>query len=328
LTEHDMQTPAVADRRLRRRGARFVAAVGVALAATLATTLLTAVAADAVTVKPAVSAKPVKPVAAAPTRFGAAIWPVDGESYQSALARSDKNYGRMDVTRVFYPGLPAAWPGTAGVSGRHVVVSFKAVPKDVLAGKHDAALKKWFKTAPTNRDVDWIYFHEPENDIEAGAFTATDYRNAFRRIAGFAEQAKNPRLKATVNLMCWTYNKNSKRSWKDYYPGGDVVDVMAFDCYNTSAKSGKYVDPAKIYGAAIANARALGKPFGIAETGSLVVKGDTGAKGRAAWLDRAATYLRAQKARYVTYFDCTVGGEYRLLDRGAQAVWKKHVTAF
>jgi hypothetical protein len=323
LTEHDTQTQAAARRPLRR-GSRFVATVGVALAATMATTLLTATAADAGTVKPA-KARTKAVATAESTRFGAAIWPVDGESYQSALARSDKNYGRMDVTRVFYPGLPAAWPGTAGVSGRHVVVSFKAVPKDVLAGKHDAALKKWFKTAPTNRDVDWIYFHEPENDIEAGAFTATDYRNAFRRIAGFAKQAKNPRLKATVNLMCWTYNKNSQRSWKDYYPGGDVVDVMAFDCYNTSAKSGKYVDPAKIYGAAIANARALGKPFGIAETGSTVVTADTGAKGRAAWLDKAATYLSAQNARFVTYFDCTVGGEYRLLDKGSQTIWKKHI---
>jgi hypothetical protein len=326
LTEHNTPARAAADRRVHRRGARFVATVGVALAATMATTLLTAVHAEAGTVQPAKART--KPAATAETtRFGAAIWPVNGESYQAALARADKNYGRMDTTRVFYPGLPAAWPGTAGISGRHVVVSFKAMPKDVLAGKHDTLLRNWFKTAPTNRDVDWIYFHEPENDIEAGAFTAADYRAAFRRIAGLAKQAKNPHLRATVNLMCWTYNKNSKRSWKNYYAGSDVVDVMAFDCYNTSAKSGRYVDPATIYGAAIANARSLGKPFGIAETGSLVVKGDAGAKNRAVWLDKAASYLRGQKARYVTYFDCTVGGEYRLLDKGSQAVWKKHVTA-
>jgi hypothetical protein len=323
LTEHNTQ--AAADRR-PRRGARFVATVGVALAATMATTLLTAIQADAATVQPA-KARTNSAAAVQTTRFGAAIWPVNGESYQAALARADKNYGRMDTTRVFYGGLPAAWPGTAGISGRHVVVSFKAMPKDVLAGKHDTVLRNWFKTAPTNRDVDWIYFHEPENDIERGAFTAADYRAAFRRIAGLAKQAKNPRLKATVNLMCWTYNKNSKRSWKNYYPGSDVVDVMAYDCYNESAKVNKYAEPAAVYGLAVANARALGKPFGIAETGSVVVKGDTGAKNRAVWLDKSAAYLRAQKARYVTYFDCTVGGEFRLLDKGSQAVWKKHVTA-
>ncbi|HEY0358006.1 MAG TPA: hypothetical protein VGD11_05460 [Mycobacteriales bacterium] len=326
MTEHHTPPQAGADRRPRRRGPRFAATLGVALAATLATTLLTAVQADARAVQPA-KARTQAAVAAESTRFGAAIWPVNGESYQAALARADKTYGRLDTTRVFYGGLPAAWPGTAGISGRHVVVSFKALPRDVLAGRHDTALRTWFATAPKNRDVDWIYFHEPENDIERGVFSAADYRAAFRRIAGLADQARNPRLRATVNLMCWTYNKNSKRSWKNYYPGSDVVDVMAYDCYNESAKVNRYAAPAEVYGAAIANARALGKPFGIAETGSLVVKGDTGAKGRAAWLDAAATYLRGQKARYVTYFDCTVGGEFRLLDKGSQAVWKKHVTA-
>lgn len=307
----------------RRRGRRFVAAAGVALAATLATTA-TAQPAQATPQTKTTTAATTQ-AAAQTTRFGAAVWPVDGETYQQALARADKAYGRMDVTRVFYPGAPSAWPGNAGMSGRHVAVSFKFHPANVVAKKHDAQMLQWFKTAPRDRDVDWIYFHEPENDIEDGAFTAAQYRAAFRHLAGLAKQAKNPRLKSTLNLMCWTYNKNSKRSWQNYYPGSDVVDVMAFDCYNTSAKSGKYVDPATIYGAAIANARALKKPFAIAETGSTVVKGDTGAKGRAAWLDKAATYLSAQKARYVTYFDCTVGGEYRLLDKGSQAVWKKHV---
>jgi hypothetical protein len=321
LTEHNTQALVTADRR-PRRGGRFVAAVGVALAATMATTLVTAVQAEAGTAQPAQTRTA---AAAQTTRFGAAIWPVNGESYQAALARADKTYGRMDTTRVFYAGLPAPWPGNAGLSGRHVVVSFKAAPKDVMAGKHDALLKNWFKTAPTNRDVDWIYFHEPENDIERGAFTAAQYRSAFRHIAGLAKQAKNPRLRATVNLMCWTYVKASKRSWKNYYPGSDVVDVMAYDCYNAGANSGKYSDPATIYGPAIANARALGKPFGIAETGSKVIKGDTGAKGRAVWLDKVGTYLSAQRARYVTYFDCTVGGEFRLLDKASQAVWKKHV---
>jgi hypothetical protein len=305
----------------RRRGRRFTAVIGVALAATMATTAT----AQAQATPQAGTSAATTQAAAQTTRFGATIWPVNGESYKQALARADKTYGRLDVTRVFYSGAPAAWPGNAGVSGRPVVVSFKYQPADVVAKKYDAQLLRWFETAPRDRDVDWIYFHEPENDIQSGAFTAAQYRAAFRHIAALAKQAKNPRLRATVNLMCWTYNAKSKRDWRNYYPGSDVVDVMAYDCYNSAANtSTRYEDPATIFGAAIANARALKKPFGIAETGSKLVKGDTGAR-RAAWLDKTATYLSAQKARYVTYFDAPVGGEYRLFDKAGQAVWKKHV---
>jgi hypothetical protein len=308
----------------RRRGRRFVAAVGVALAATLATTAAAQPAqatpqAKTTTISTAAKAAPT-------TKFGATVWVHKGETYKQALARADKTYSRMDVTRVFYGGAPAAWPGTAGLSGRHVVVSFKFHPANVIAKKHDAQMLQWFKTAPRDRDIDWIYFHEPENDIERGDFTAAQFRAAFAHLSKLADQAKNPRLKANLNLMCWTYSPSSKRSWKNYYPGSAAVDVMAFDCYNSAANTTtRYDDPAKIFGPAIANARSLKKPFAIAETGSRVVVGDTGAKRRAVWLDKTATYLRAQNARYVTLFDAPVGGEYRLLDAGSQAVWRKHV---
>jgi hypothetical protein len=311
----------------RSRTARFVATVGVALAATLGSTLLTTLPAHA-TAKPVVAAKPVK-AAAAPvqtTRFGAAVWQTGKETYQAALARADKTYGRMDMTRVFYGGAPAAWPGNAGISGRPVAVSFKFAPANVIAGKHDAQMLTWFKTAPKDRDVDWIYYHEPEDNIAAKEFTAVQYRAAWRRLAGLAKQAKNPRLKSSLTLMCWTFEKASGRKFADYYPGSDVIDVMSYDCYNLGATKGRYDDPAIVFGPAVANAKALGKPFAIAEAGSLLVKGDNGTK-RAAWLEKSANYLRAQNARYVAYFDAPVGGEFRLLDQPSQVMWKKHVTA-
>ena len=65
-------------------------------------------------------------------------------------------YGGMEVVRVFYPGLPSKWPGRAGEVGGSVVVSFKANPSDVLAGRHDAYLAEWFRTAPRDRDIWWI----------------------------------------------------------------------------------------------------------------------------------------------------------------------------
>jgi hypothetical protein len=69
----------------------------------------------------------------------------------------------------------------------------------------------------------------------------------------------------------------------------------------------------------------LGKPYGIAEFGSQLVLGDSGA-GRAAWLAASAAYLDAHGAEWVTYFDSPVDGAYQLLDAPSQAAWRTAVT--
>ena len=60
--------------------------------------------------------------------FGTSIYTGDGSSFESALAAANTTYGGLDVVRVFYPGLPAPWPGKAGITGGPVIVSFKASP--------------------------------------------------------------------------------------------------------------------------------------------------------------------------------------------------------
>ncbi|MGH9297463.1 MAG: hypothetical protein ACRDZP_05745, partial [Acidimicrobiales bacterium] len=41
-----------------------------------------------------------------PTLFGASVWENKGETFQGALAREDSQFGRMDIVRIYYPGLP------------------------------------------------------------------------------------------------------------------------------------------------------------------------------------------------------------------------------
>jgi hypothetical protein len=61
------------------------------------------------------------------------------------------------------------------------VVSFKYLFQDVLAGRHDAALRSWFASMPTDRRIDWPYWHEPDDQIyKDRTFTAAQYRSAFR----------------------------------------------------------------------------------------------------------------------------------------------------
>ncbi|MGH3655531.1 MAG: hypothetical protein ACRDUA_02635, partial [Micromonosporaceae bacterium] len=126
--------------------------------------------------------------AASTMQCGAAFKPEgDGESYQDALGREDKLLGGLDVARVYYTGAPKQWPGKLDTDGRPMIVSFKYQPKEILSGTHDAHLRKWFADAPTDRDTYWVYYHEPEDNIEKGDFSAADYRAAWRHLATLAD---------------------------------------------------------------------------------------------------------------------------------------------
>lgn len=96
---------------------------------------------------------------------------------------------------------------------------------------------------PRDRDVYWVYYHEPEDNIAAGEFTAADYRAAWRRLRSLADKAGNPRLHATLVLMGWSLDPLSKRDWRDYYPGRDVIQVLGWDVYNLGWKKGRYDSP-------------------------------------------------------------------------------------
>jgi hypothetical protein len=196
----------------------------------------------------------------------------------------------------------------------------------VIAGKHDAYLANWFATAPKGRDIWWTYWHEPEDDVEDGTFTAQQWRDAYRHIAGLANAASNPRLYNTVILMCWTVNPRSGRAFTDYFPGSDVVEALAWDCYSFPSSTSPYAKPEDIYGRALATTRALGLPFGVAETGSLLVSGDPDGTKRAEWLTSVGHWLEDHDAAFACYFDSVVGGEFRLLDPASQQAWRDVVT--
>jgi hypothetical protein len=255
---------------------------------------------------------------------GASLHLNGGESFADALRRSDRTYGPLRMVRVFYPGLPPSWNGSrADVANRTVVVSFKAHPREVNAGKHDSRLTSWFASVPRNVDVYWSYYHEPENDVESGKYTPAQFASAFRRVSGLADKARNPRLRATLILMCWTLNPNSRRDFNAYYPGSAAVDVLGWDCYNSGTKNNRYTAPDQVFSRMISKSRALGKPWGLAETGSAKIRSDGSGTGRAAWIRSMSRYLNEQKPLWVAYYDYKVsGGDFRLLDTPSQNAWK------
>lgn len=271
----------------------------------------------------ATSAPPPPPVniPAGRTLCGVSFIPESGESYAQGLTREDNLFGGLEAFRVFYTGAPAAWPGNAGRSGRTVVVSFKYNPKDILSGSKDAFLKDWFKKAPRDRDVYWVYYHEPEDNIESGVFSAADYRAAWRRLAGLADAAGNSKLHATLVLMDYSLMPQSGRKWKDFYPGADVIDVLGWDVYNWNRTS--YTPATDLVTRVAAASKAEGKPWGIAEMGSPKLTNDSTGSGRAAWLTAMANESIKNKALWITYFDVNyTKADWRLRDAAAQRAWK------
>jgi hypothetical protein len=256
------------------------------------------------------------------TMFGTSLWIGDGSTTAQALSRETTTLGEPDIVRTYYSGMPAAWPGSAGVSGGPVVVSFKAAPTDVTSGRLDSKFASWFNTAPKDRPIYWSYFHEPENDVESGAFTTAAYRAAWVHLAGLADRANNPQLRSNLILMCWTLQSGSHRNWQDYYAGAAVIDTIGWDCYNQSYSKGSYVDPASMLGTAAATSKAAGAHWAVAELGSKLASGDSGA-GRAAWLTAIAKYARTNGAAYVAYYDSALNGDYRLLDAPSQTAWRQ-----
>ncbi|HEX5017411.1 MAG TPA: hypothetical protein VFX15_07490 [Actinomycetes bacterium] len=259
------------------------------------------------------------------TLFGASVYE-GSRTWTQAVADSNQAYGGMEVVRVFYPGLPSAWPGRAGDVGGPIVVSFKAPPSEILSGRHDTFLANWFRTAPKDREIWWTYWHEPEDDIANGHYTAQQFRDAYRRIASFADAAANPRLHNTLILMCWTVHPSSGRTFSDYFPGKAVVDTIGWDCYSKATSTTPYVSPENMYTRAITVTRDLGLDFGIAETGSLKAATDPDGTKRAEWLRSIGRFLESNDASFVCYFDSIVGGEFRLLDAPSQRAWRDVIT--
>jgi hypothetical protein len=249
-----------------------------------------------------------------------------GETYVQAVARLNQTYGGLDVIRVFHTGLPVGWSKlNTDFQGAPLIVSFKMSPAQVISGQYDAYMRSWFASAPTGRPTWWTYWHEPEDDIERGAFTATAYRQAWAHLADLAAQAGNPQLRSTLILMCWSLASASHRTWRDYYAAGSI-QALGFDCYNNAAQTGVYRSAESIMGNVWEVARQTGLPWGLAEFGSHVMPDDDGT-GRARWLSDMVAGATAHNAQFMTYYDSNAHGDFRLLDQPSQSMWRALVSS-
>jgi hypothetical protein len=132
----------------------------------------------------------------------------------------------------------------------------------------------------------------------------TNFKPAFRRIVTiFGEEG------VTRDKVWWTFAPNGYSEGtfriKDYYPGDDVVDVIAFSAYNFGKGCAQpwtwWQEPDEAFGPYIAEIRqtvSRAKPIFIAETASSSFGGD-----KDQWLRNAYAYLNQQNVRGVLYLN-------------------------
>lgn len=261
------------------------------------------------------------------TIFGANI-STTNMTITESLNQIDAAFGKVPVVRIFDPNLPLGWGSTRAklTRDRTAVISFRPSPQEVLSGKYDTFFRNWFETAPDNQVIYWSFIHEPEPLIKKGAFTATQYKAAWKRLVGIADKACKPNMFATLILTGWTAEPASGRDYRTYDAGKDTIDVIAWDPYNGATDKDRdyYEAISKFLAPAGEVMKADGRPWGIAETGSRLVPGDDG-QGRAKWLKSVGDYTINNGASFVTYFHSTRGGDYRLNDPYSRAVWRNFV---
>ncbi|HEY2550845.1 MAG TPA: hypothetical protein VGI64_09740 [Streptosporangiaceae bacterium] len=263
--------------------------------------------------------------AAAATERG----PLLGSSITSKadLVRDNREFGRMGIVRTYYPGLPAASAWTTGLPAANhsaVIVSFKALPSAILSGSDNAVLSHFFDSAPAGHPIYYSYYHEPEDNISAGEFTAAAYRHAWAHIVALARAASNPALHATLILKARDLLPGSRWNWKDYLPGGGIISTLGWDAYPVGSADNvnpQPTPPALFMGRAIAASKKAGLPFGIAEFGLSTPV------GRAAWMKRVGSYLVRSGAVFATLYDGSSRiPALRMNDRASIAVWRSFVS--
>lgn len=266
------------------------------------------------------------------TQFGSSISTTSTIWAEHALADRDSIFGKIAAVRIWDQPMPFSWQDrrTPYLEGRTLVMSFRPAPADVLSGKHDAELRAWFEQAPSSSTIYWNYYHEPETPIDdQGKFSADQYIKAWRHIDKIADSVCRQNMYATLVLMGWTTSPSSKKDWRKYYAGDDVIDVLAFDPYNGVHDPDRdfYATPSSMLDSIVSVSKEAGKPWGLAEIGSRKIPSDTTGSARAAWLTSIAEYTRKNGALFVTYFHSTNGAEWRLLDKPSQDAWRAAVSS-
>lgn len=263
---------------------------------------------------------------------GSSLYTGTGETLSEGFTRRVHDFGaEPELVRIFYPGLPTgAWPlyGSA-----LAIVSFKPPNYDMagfVAGKYDTQVLAYLNAVPLDgRAKRVVVWHESEDDIAAKRFTAAQYRDGDAKLRQLANQVNSAKPKANIRvgiiLMAWTLDPRSGRTLADYDPTAEL-DFVGWDAYPGDTAGCDLPDltaTRKAFTACRDATKTIGgRNWFICETGTRNVLNESAADydtRQARWISGAFPIARELGCKGITYFDSTVGGDFRLIGPKAQA---------
>lgn len=227
-------------------------------------------------------------------KVGTTVARMGRETMEQAYARRTQELGvEPEAVRVFYTaGPPAKWPNL----GKAVeIVSFKRSPAEVLSGRFDSEFRAFWESIPADGEEHiWCYWHEPEDNIEAGDFTANIYKQATAYLNALSKTYLKPEQKAVHAqiFMAWSIRDGSGRDINEYVERS--VDAIGWDAYTAA-------DTEAIYRRAANVSISFGKRYFIAEAGKRATGGNEA--DNAAHVLSASEIAAALGFEYFTYFD-------------------------
>jgi hypothetical protein len=201
--------------------------------------------------------------------------------------------------------------------------SFNIPPADVAAGKWDARISTFVASTPRNTILS--IWHEPEQEIEHGLYTAAQFRAMMVRFKGLVD-AQNTRDKGSrmvsVVLMVSTFTGFKGRDPNTYWPGNAGADLIAVDAYGSPSGTHTAMVPAgytdgrnwKTSAALLTPvhdfAVSKGTRWGVSEFGYLVDVDNPTRKART--ITDGVAYARSHSAVMFEYYDSS----------GSRADWR------
>ena len=183
-----------------------------------------------------------------------------------------------------------SWRGRVSVTPGHIpVLSIKAAGTSwaaVASGAQDAVIRaQAAQVAAIPGPVYLAFHHEPENDPGMGS--PTQYIAAWRRYVAVFRAAGVSNVRWTWIVMADSFN-GSGATADAFYPGDDVIDVVAADGYNwQGVRPGAGRSFQQVFAAFYAWGAAHRKAMIVAEFGMKAQP------GRAQWITDAAATVRS-----------------------------------
>lgn len=158
--------------------------------------------------------------------------------HATTFASMEGIVGTMKLRRTYNPGWTADFMNTVASSdvaaNRWSIYSFKLPPAQVASGTHDAAINSFLMTIPNGHKTTLVLWHEPEDDIINGSYTAAQWRGAQTKLGTLVHATGRAELTVGICLMSYSFLAASGRNPDNYWDNatfGSAIDYIGIDAY-------------------------------------------------------------------------------------------------